>query len=278
MASRKPSNTHGSPAGLARAFAGAIIFALPLFMTMELWWLGFLIEPVRMVIMMVAFFPLLVALSHAFGFEETVELLDDVVDAFVALAVGFVAATIMLWLFGEIGADFTAYENIGKITVQIVPASIGALLARSLLGESEDEEETDRQRGESRYLAELVLMAGGALLLSFNIAPTEEVMLIAHNLENTHMILMVVISLALMHVFVYGSEFRGQHKPAPGAFWLRDVVRYSVVGYAVTLLLSGFVLWCFGRFQGMWPGEALQLAVVLAVPGSLGAGAARLVL
>ena len=40
--------------GLARAFAGAIIFALPLLMTMEMWWLGFymvrhrLVEPAQL--------------------------------------------------------------------------------------------------------------------------------------------------------------------------------------------------------------------------------------
>jgi hypothetical protein len=27
--------------GLARAFAGAVLFAISLFMTMEMWWLGF---------------------------------------------------------------------------------------------------------------------------------------------------------------------------------------------------------------------------------------------
>ena len=33
--------------GLARAFAGAIIFALSLLMTMEMWWLGFYMDRLR---------------------------------------------------------------------------------------------------------------------------------------------------------------------------------------------------------------------------------------
>ena len=33
---------------LARAFAGALIFGLPLLMTMEMWALGFYMEPLRL--------------------------------------------------------------------------------------------------------------------------------------------------------------------------------------------------------------------------------------
>ena len=44
------------------------------------------------------------------------------------------------------------------------------------------------------------------------------------------------------------------------------------------MILSSFVLWSFGRYEGVWLGEALRQTVVLAFPASVGAGAARLVL
>jgi uncharacterized membrane protein len=77
--------------GLVRAFGGAILFAFPMLMTMEMWWLGFYIDPLRLAIFILSSIPLLVGLSYYAGFEETFQLIDDVVDAFAAYAVGVVA-------------------------------------------------------------------------------------------------------------------------------------------------------------------------------------------
>lgn len=37
--------------GIGRAFAGALLFSLPILMTMEMWWLGFSMEPWRLILM-----------------------------------------------------------------------------------------------------------------------------------------------------------------------------------------------------------------------------------
>ena len=70
------------------------------------------------------------------------------------------------------------YEIAGKVALQLVPAGMGAVLARSQLG-LRDEEDGEEVRRES-YGGELFLMAAGALFLAFNVAPTEEIVLIAH--------------------------------------------------------------------------------------------------
>ncbi|HEV2129601.1 MAG TPA: DUF2391 family protein, partial [Longimicrobiaceae bacterium] len=75
--------------GLARAFGGALIFSLPMLMTMEMWWLGFYMDRFRLALFMSLIIPLLVGLSYYAGFEETFSLKNDLVDAFVAYAVGF---------------------------------------------------------------------------------------------------------------------------------------------------------------------------------------------
>jgi hypothetical protein len=54
----------------ARAFAGALIFALPMLMTMEMWWLGFYIDPLRLALLLVLMFPLLVRLSQYSGIRR----------------------------------------------------------------------------------------------------------------------------------------------------------------------------------------------------------------
>src|SRR5687768_5316942 len=106
----KPKQTHlmkrGSNRaffiGLSRAVGGAIVFSLPLLMTMEMWTLGSSIDGGRLGLFVAITIPLLVGLSHYAGFEETFCLRDDVVDAFVALAVGFCTSAAILWLTGVI--------------------------------------------------------------------------------------------------------------------------------------------------------------------------------
>jgi uncharacterized membrane protein len=49
--------------GAARAAGGAIIFGLPLFMTLEMWQLGVRIAPLRMVALLGATLPMLVLLN-----------------------------------------------------------------------------------------------------------------------------------------------------------------------------------------------------------------------
>jgi uncharacterized membrane protein len=68
-------------------------------MTMEMWQLGFSLSQFRLALLLLVTIPLLVGLSHYMGFEETFGLKDDVVDAFVALAVGFIVSAIGLFLF-----------------------------------------------------------------------------------------------------------------------------------------------------------------------------------
>lgn len=79
---------------LARAFGGALTFSLPVFMTMEMWQLGFVADRLRIALLLVVMIPVLVGLSHYCGFEATFDWIDDLVDAFVAYAVAFAAAAV----------------------------------------------------------------------------------------------------------------------------------------------------------------------------------------
>src|SRR5688572_30567225 len=115
--------------GLARALAGAALFALPILMTQEMWNLGQHLARLRLVALLLAVFPLLVALSRLYGFEETLSLLDDVVDAFVAFFVGAVAGTGVLLLFGVIDGDTPFHEAVAKVSLQAIAGTLGAVLA-----------------------------------------------------------------------------------------------------------------------------------------------------
>ena len=121
--------------GLARAFAGAVIFSLPMLMTMELWSIGFYVPPIKICVLLLVMLPLLVGLSRIAGFEPTYTLGDDVIDALVAVAVAAIVSAVVLWLFGIISPAMPASEFIGKIAVQTFPGSLGAILARTNWGQ-----------------------------------------------------------------------------------------------------------------------------------------------
>lgn len=274
---RSPTRTFAVGAG--RAAGGAVIFGLPLLMTMEMWEIGARISPLRLALLVALTLPLLVGLSRVAGFEETVALHEDVADALVAWAIGFVVSAGVLFLFGVVRLETTPREALGMLALQAVPASIGALLSQSQLGGQKAEDEA-RDRGETEpgYWRELFLMLVGALFLAFNVAPTEEMVLIAYMMSPWHVLALSVVSLAMMHGFVYAVEFRGQesvpgHMGATVAF-----VRFTVVGYAIALVVSAYVLWTFGRLDHMAWSEQLSAALVLGFPAAIGAAAARLLL
>ncbi|WP_352958771.1 TIGR02587 family membrane protein [Mesorhizobium sp. M1393] len=261
--------------GLGRAFAGALIFAVPVLMTMEAWALGFHLHPLRLALFLAITLPMLVLLHKYGGFRQTVALRDRVADAFVAILVAAVAATAVFFIFGIVTVEMPLREVIGKIAVQVVPGSLGASLARAQLGPSLLEEEDIPEPG---YTGELFLMVVGALFLSVNIAPTEEVVLIAYKMHPWQEIALVVVTLALMHAFVYEFEFRGSHSPEPGAGFASIFFRYAIVGYVLVMLVNLYILWTFGRTDGAGFSETLSAVVVLSFPGALGAAVARLIL
>jgi uncharacterized membrane protein len=55
-------------------------------------------------------------------------------------------------------------------------------------------------------------------------------------------------------------------------------LRFTVVGYALALLVSAYVLWTFGRYDSGAFGVHVMEAIVLGFPAALGAAAARLII
>jgi len=264
--------------GLARAFAGAIIFALPMLMTMEMWSIGFYIDPWRLVILILVQIPLLTALSHISGFQVTEGWLDDLLDAFVAIAVAAIAATVILFVFSVIDFDTAVDEAIGKIAIQTFPASIGAMLAHDQLSGVDDDIDEEQQGRRDTYPAELLLMVTGALFLGLNVAPTEEMVLLSYMMDPWREIALVLLSLMAMHAFVYSLEFRGRPRPHPEVTFWSLFLRFTVVGYALVLVTCLYLLWTFGRTDGSGINEIITAVVVLGFPCAIGAAAARLIL
>lgn len=55
---------------LARAAGGALLFSLPMLLTMERWWLGFTMPSLRMMTLLLVAIPTLMGLAYFSGFES----------------------------------------------------------------------------------------------------------------------------------------------------------------------------------------------------------------
>jgi putative integral membrane protein (TIGR02587 family) len=101
--------------------------------------------------------------------------------------------------------------------------------------------------------------------------------LIAARMTHWHALALVIASLIVMHAFVYASSFRGAPGPPEGITRMGRFFLYTLPGYAISLLVSAYVLWTFGRYDGNAAAPVIMQAVVLGFPASIGAAAARLV-
>ncbi|MGL3605132.1 TIGR02587 family membrane protein [Rhizobium sp. G187] len=270
--------------GLARGLAGALLFSLPMLMTMEMWHLGFSVERARLLLLLLINLPLLLLLSHRIGFERTSGWAESARDAIVAYAMGILASAFILIILGVMTPDMPPNQWIGMIGIQAVPASIGALLGRSQLSMSSDEDKEDEEQGNEEadrgtsYATELFMMAVGALFLSLNLAPTEEIMLIAYKMSHLHALALVVLSLSVMHGFVYSLAFRGGHSVEEGADRWHAFIRFTLPGYVVAFAVSYYSLWTFQGLDDLAAIEIVLAVIVLTFPAAIGAAAARLIL
>jgi putative integral membrane protein (TIGR02587 family) len=267
------ASNHNFALDIAHDFGGAIIFSLPLLMTMEMWALGFYMDRFRLALFLLLAFATVMGLSYFEGGEETFRI--EVLDALTACAVGYVVATVMLLLLGIIKPGLSADELIGKVALHAVPCSIGAILARRQLGAERTHKEHRRQE---QYPGKIFLMAVGAIFLAFQLAPTEEMVLIGQMITGWHATVLALLSLCIMQAFLYSIEAKSRESPFSAGFFWGVFMHLTIVGYALALLLSLYVLWTFGRLEGEALREAMLSIIVLGFPAALGASAARLIL
>jgi putative integral membrane protein (TIGR02587 family) len=251
-----------------RAVAGALLFAMPLLMTMEVWRLASSVERYRLALLAVATVALVIGLARNFGSTEDSGWRASLVDAAVAFAAAAMAAAAILTVLHVLDWIPGWRDAVSVLALEMLPAAVGASYARSQLGEG------GAASSRSGYGHELFLMTAGAVVFAANVAPTEEIVLLAAKVTPWHTVVLVLVSLLLMHAFVYEVGFSGQEERDSV---VRAFVTFSAVGYALAVCVSAFLLWTLGRFAHTGPLMVVTESVVLALPASLGAAAARLI-
>ncbi|MDQ3803812.1 MAG: TIGR02587 family membrane protein [Acidobacteriota bacterium] len=263
----------------ARGVAGGLLFSLPLLYTMEVWWAGFTSHPWRLALYVAGTFALLLGYNYYLGLRRDACFSEVVIDSFEEMGLGLLVAFLILWLLGRVALDQPAEEVVGKTTVEAMTVAIGVSVGTSQLGAEGEDEDDKGVGGEGRphFGGQVVVALCGAVLFAANVAPTEEIVMIAVEISAWRLLGLALLSLALAALILYYSEFAGSKKFV--RFDARhDVLVGTAVTYAVALLASAVILAFFGRFGGQALATCLAQTVVLGVAATLGASAGRLLL
>jgi putative integral membrane protein (TIGR02587 family) len=296
-----PSNRRAASRSIAqslqeygRGIAGGILFSLPLLYTMEVWWAGFSIHPWRLIGAVLATLVLLLGYNRYAGLRSDASMLEVLIDSVEELGIGLVVSTIVLWMLGRVRFDMPANEIAGKIIVESLVVAIGVSVGTAQLSGGDDEGDEDSgmdgsdgtappkgeeqtAHGPSVFIGQLVLTFCGAILIAANIAPTEEIIMLAVEIAPWRLIGLAIVSMLLSTLILYFSDFKSAQKLAPAESYL-GIFSGAVITYMVALVASAALLWFFGSFDGFAPITCLAATVVLSVAAVLGASAGRLLL
>jgi len=259
-----------------RGIGGGFLFSLPLILTMEVWSAGVTVTPIRLLAGLGATFVLLCGYNAYAGLRHDTRFGEILVDSVEELGIGLALSAAILWMLGRIDASSSLPEAVGLILVEGFFVAVGVSVGTAQLtgGAEPHGEAAGRQQTIS---SELVLAVCGAVLIAANVAPTEEILVLASEMRPPLLLAALTSSLLLAATLLYFSDFRGSARFADtrGAF---AVVHGTAITCAAGLAASGALLWFFGRFDDH--GAALNVAqcVVLGIAGTLGAAAGRLLL
>ena len=267
----------------AHGAAGGFLFGVPLLYTMEQWFTGLEISMAHALVLLILSLALSLTFVVTIGFreEEPPRFRDVLAEAVDVLGISIVVTVISLAVLGRIGPATPLDAVLGRIAIELLPVSLGVAIANHILPRAEDRQGSteDRQGGgwQSPTVRDLVAAGGGALLLSLNIAPTEEVDLLAAELHELQLVGLMLFSLAVSYLIVFEAGFRNQQLRRRSTGLVQQPVTETVVAYLLSLVVCGLTMWLVGALTPDDPlGTILGKTVVLGFPGSLGAAAGRL--
>lgn len=265
----------------ARGVVGGLLFSLPLLYTMEVWWAGFISRPWSLLVYLGAGFLLLFGYNRYAGLHQDASWLEVGFEAVEEMGLGLLVAAGILWLIGQIDGTMPPSEVIGKIVVEAVTVAIGVSVGAAQLGGTDEGGMSGKGGDPDRPLSvagQIVLAGCGAVLLASNVAPTEEIVLIAIKASPWQLLGLALLSFGLAGTILFYSDFRGADRVSAAEEGAGTMLLRTALNYAVALAASAFILWFFGRFDGVSPAVSMAQVVALGVASSIGASAGRILL
>ena len=262
---------------LIRGAAGGLIFGTPLLFTMEMWYHGVTFSSGHLLGLLALVGVINLVFSYASGLRAMHEghsLVGAIPDMVTSLALGLVIATIVLALIGHIPGDGME-ASLRKIIIEGAVISIGVTFTNTKFprqNAANDEKSGAQindplsksdlslaQKQTRDDLENLAAVIGGALVFTFNIAPTEEVTLLATTIPPYTLLLLFFSEIVKDNIM--------QHPYAEVAITV--AASFLVAALLLCLVSYDHVLASTHHFAAS--------VVVLALPAVVGGSAGRLV-
>ncbi len=293
MATKRQKNVWRSEINdIIRGACGGFLFGIPLLYTMEVWWIGSLAKPQLMMMAIALMFIVVYLLNHTEGFRKrrySRLAYQAAMDTIEAIAIGLVCSAFVLLLLRELTPETSLKESLGKIIFESVPFALGVALANQLLGETENSNgkeqasdqvnNTNNNKGHELHatFADISGTLIGATIIAFNIAPTDEIPMLAAAASPPWQLAMIATSLLISYGIVFQAGFSNQEKRRQQKGIFQRPSSETIMSYLVSLLAGAFMLWFFQKltFSDPWT-MWLDHTLMLGLPATIGGAAGRL--
>ena len=274
---------------LLRGLSGGFLIGVPLIYTMETWWIGKTATVVHtLAFLAIAYLVNLLFIIFAGFRRQEIGSSRPFADAAEATALALLASAVTLALLDQLERDQPLNVTLGMIAIDAMPVAFGVSVANHLLdrdrgretpsgdgrGETDD---TEAAHGMRAVLLDVGASFAGALFLSFNIAPTEEIPMLASEIPTLGLPLLIGFSLLLSYAIVFAAGFGGQTRRLQTVGPFQRPSTETVISYVTALVACFAMLWVFGQisFDMNWA-VIYAYVVILGLPASIGAAAGRL--
>ncbi|MEH2124000.1 TIGR02587 family membrane protein [Nostoc sp.] len=277
---------------IIRGACGGFLFGIPLLYTMEVWWIGSLAKAQFIMMAIALMFIVVYLLNQIEGFRKrrySWLAAQAAIDTVEAIAIGIACSTFVLLLLRELTPETSLKESLGKIIFESVPFALGVALANQLLGDTENsngkgqgsvrENNTTKNKGDELH-ATFTDVGGtliGATIIAFNIAPTDEIPMLAAATSPPWELAMIAASLLISYAIVFQAGFSNQQKRKEQKGIFQRPSSETIMSYLVSLLAGAFMLWFFQKltFSDPWT-MWLDCTLILGLPATIGGAAGRL--
>lgn len=269
--------------------SGGFLFGIPLLYTMEVWFIGSDIEPPMLLTSLAVTFTIVLMLNQIEGFrpQKNLTILENIAETIETLAIGITCAALMLIVLQEINGQTSLSEALGKIVFEAIPFSVGVAFSRSLLSRgAETDSDNNNQSVQSNKqqaivwkdtVADLFAAMIGALFVSFSIAPTDEIDMLAASASSGWLLIMMLASLLISYGIVFASKITNYQNRRKQSGIFQSPKSETIISYLISLLTGILIMWFFHKLTFsdpwfMW----LRHGIVLGLPACIGGAAGRL--
>ncbi|MDQ4100001.1 MAG: TIGR02587 family membrane protein, partial [Chloroflexota bacterium] len=207
---------------LLRGLSGGLLIGVPLIYTMETWWIGKTATVFHtLAFLAIAYLVNLLFIIFAGFRRQEIGSSRPFADAAEATALALLASAVTLVLLDQLERDQPLNVTLGMIAIDAMPVAFGVSVANHILDRDRGHEapsgdgrgkndDTQAAHGMRAVLLDVGASFAGALFLSFNIAPTEEIPMLASEIPTLGLPLLIGFSLLLSYAIVFAAGFGGQ--------------------------------------------------------------------